>query len=101
MEQDLNSDLRCNLKKGLVTVTANVYEKFGDYLGQSLHFQSIQVLLNRFCGILEAQPVILRRRCDYSRSQIQQMKHELVRVLRLNAESYGGLRRKIARVKGD
>jgi len=78
----------------------HVLAEDGDCQCQSLRFQSIQVLLNRFRRILEAHAVILCRRCDYTRSQIQQMQHELVRMLGLNAESCDGIKRKIARVEG-
>src|SRR2546427_4618451 len=79
----------------------HVLAEDGDCQCQSLRFQSIQVLLNRFRSILEAHAVILCRRCDYTRSQIQQMQQELVGMLSLNAESCDGIRRKIARVEDD
>ena len=62
------------------------FTKYRDRLRQSLRFQRIQVLLDRFCGILEAQPVIPCRASHDTWRQIQQVQNEFVGMLRFNAE---------------
>jgi hypothetical protein len=54
------------------------FTKYRRRLRQSLRFQRIQVLLDRFCRILEAQPVILCRTSHNAWREIQQMQNEFV-----------------------
>ena len=79
----------------------NIFTKYRHCLRQSSRFQHIQVLLDRFCGILEAQSVILCRIGDDTWRQIQQVQNELVWMLRFNAERCHRPGRKVAQVDRD
>ena len=62
-----------------------VFTKCRHGLRQSLSFQRIQVLVDRLCRILEAQPVIPCRPGHDTWRQIQQVQNEFVGMLRFNA----------------